>query len=106
MTEELPYLVCAPAEGSQLPGSVTRSCSRCLRPVWIGQSSPYWSTPVNIICLPCAQILPKEMESRPMPLTEAQRLDIARHTGLHNEQLDQLVEEMEVWLGFPKREER
>jgi len=66
--------------------SVIRLCHKCLSSVWVSASSPYWTTPVVVTCTHC---VPKDDPDPDFgPLTDAQRLDIARHTGLYGDQID------------------
>ncbi len=41
----------------------------------------------KVICIQCAQKM-GVMDGEPEPMTEAQRLEVALETGLHNDELD------------------
>lgn len=73
----------------------TTRCHRCFSEVLVSPSSPYWTKQLIVTCTHCARILgrgPVVSE----PLTEAQRMDIARHTGLHGDLIDRFLEEVVI----------
>jgi hypothetical protein len=50
-------LFCAPATAAHVPGSVTSSCTRCARAVWVAPSlfHALARNPLTtVVCLPCA----------------------------------------------------
>lgn len=76
---------------------VKRSCFKCLSSVWIGPESPYWSLrydELKVVCTHCAPKIEGLDQAESVPLTEEQRLTIARTTGLWGNQIDRGVERL------------
>ena len=92
-------LDCPPAEGSSI-----LVCQFCQRDVWVSPASPYWKLALRICCTRCLKERPEQPDDIVMDLTEEQRLEIARGTGLYGDALDRLIERVKRY--YRRRKDR
>jgi len=105
--DEIPFLICMRVANlpDPNPGASQVPCSRCFWGVWVSPASPYWSRPVQVICLDCA---PAHVDryAEELPYTEEQRLEISRATGLEGDQIDRFLKSVIIprifGLGDPE----
>ena len=83
-------------------GAIVSRCHTCEEPVWLSPSTVREApNPRTVICLPCARPLTVKDKIKPDPLTEGQRLEIARETGLHGDALDRAIDSVVKHLTSP-----
>lgn len=93
--KERPILItmaCEDMGSSAVEGSVKLPCAFCGREVWVTPASPHWTMSVQLCCTRCYEERPPGPVDSVNELTEAQRVEIARETGLCGDALDRLIE--------------
>ena len=74
-------------------GATVSACHICEAPVWISPSTlSAVPGPPLLTCIPCAKPLLAKDAREPEPLTDDQRLEIARATGLYGDALDRAID--------------
>ena len=74
-------------------GCTVSWCQTCEAPVWISPTT-LREAPIDgiVVCLPCARPLISKEPAPDFSLTDGQRLEIARETGLYGDALDRLLD--------------
>ena len=74
-------------------GSTVSACHMCEASVWISPSTLSAAPgPLLLTCIPCVKSLLAKDPREPEPLTDDQRLEIARATGLYGDALDRAID--------------
>ena len=81
--------------------AAVRRCQTCEEPVWLSPTSQGVAKSGGIIiCKGCwSKELDKGGTSKPLPLTDEQRVEIARETGLYGDALDRAITRVEQQLS-------
>lgn len=93
-----PLLISIRVKDADLPpvdGAVAAACSKCQASVWLAPSAAALGK-VALVCMVCARKLPREAFEA---LTDAQRIEIFRQTGLYGSALDRAIEKIQntIW---------
>lgn len=93
-----PTLISIRVKDSEFPpvdGAIPAPCSKCQASVWLAPSAAAFGK-LDLVCMVCARKLPrKDFEG----LTDAQRMEIFRQTGLYGSDLDRAIEKIQnaIW---------
>lgn len=96
--QEKPFLISTRVKGSEGPpvdGAVPARCSKCQVSVWLAPSAAALGE-LQLVCMVCARKFPREDFQA---LTDAQRIEIFRQTGLYGSTLDRAIEKIQnaIW---------
>lgn len=82
-------------------GAAVSRCQTCEEPVWLSPTSQGAAkSGGTIICKACwSKEIGKGGTSKPLPLTDEQRVEIARATGLYGDALDRAIARVEQRLS-------